>query len=58
MQPLTKEITLLREGNRLSNGATKAKELANLIKGATEACCRCEVARILAWDSSVVRMPR
>ena len=31
IQPLTEEVTLSRQGNKLPHGATTSKELANLI---------------------------
>jgi hypothetical protein len=40
IQTLTEEVTLLCEGNRLSNGATASKELTNLIEGTRDPGCR------------------
>lgn len=40
-----KEVTLLGEGNRLSNGATVSKKLTKLVEGATEACGSLEVSK-------------
>jgi len=45
IQALMEEVTLLCEGNRLSNGATASKELTNLIEGATETGCRREASK-------------
>ncbi len=54
IQTLTEQITLLREGNTLSNCRAEPKEVANLIKGSAKACCGLDVSRIHAWDNNAV----
>src|SRR6266700_7516112 len=45
IQTLAEQITLQGQGNRLPDRGTKAKELTNLIKGTTKACCRREASK-------------